>query len=155
MAGELRPGPGRPRQSAIYGGSYGWASAGRFHHAQGQLKRLLNLLGGFTSSRGSYSHGTSDVVLRHIVGDAEAVLRGGSSWSTIADRTELIVAFGGLPEKNVFVTNGGVTRHDTPGHLAAWPAAACGWPWSARCAATCPTAWPRAGTRWCPPPTPR
>jgi biotin/methionine sulfoxide reductase len=29
----------------IYGGSYGWASAGRFHHATSQLHRLLNLLG--------------------------------------------------------------------------------------------------------------
>ena len=28
--------------SAIYAGSYGWASAGRFHHAQSQLKRFLN-----------------------------------------------------------------------------------------------------------------
>jgi hypothetical protein len=31
--------------SAIYRGSYGWASAGRFHHAQGQLRRFLNLAG--------------------------------------------------------------------------------------------------------------
>jgi biotin/methionine sulfoxide reductase len=26
---------------SIYAGSYGWASAGRFHHAQSQLKRFL------------------------------------------------------------------------------------------------------------------
>src|SRR5262245_58463346 len=26
---------------AIYGGSYGWSSAGRFHHPQSQLKRFL------------------------------------------------------------------------------------------------------------------
>lgn len=31
---------------SIYAGSYGWASSGRFHHAQGQLKRFLNLIGG-------------------------------------------------------------------------------------------------------------
>ena len=30
---------------AIYAGSYGWASAGRFHHAQSQLKRFLNCIG--------------------------------------------------------------------------------------------------------------
>jgi biotin/methionine sulfoxide reductase len=35
------------------------------------------------------------------------------------ENTELIVAFGGIPEKNVFVTPGGTTRHGTPGHLAA------------------------------------
>jgi biotin/methionine sulfoxide reductase len=31
---------------ASYGGSYGWASAGRFHHAQSQVHRFLKLLGG-------------------------------------------------------------------------------------------------------------
>ena len=30
----------RAGNESIYGGSYGWASAGRFHHAQGQLKRF-------------------------------------------------------------------------------------------------------------------
>ena len=100
---------------AIFGGS----SAGRFHHAQSQLHRVLSLPGGYTCSRGSYSHGTSDVLLRHVLGDADAVLRGASSWPTIVASTELIVAFGGIPEKNVFVTPGGVTRHAAPGHLAA------------------------------------
>ncbi|MEM9350501.1 MAG: molybdopterin-dependent oxidoreductase, partial [Pseudomonadota bacterium] len=32
---------------AVYAGSYGWASAGRFHHAQSQLKRFLNTQKGF------------------------------------------------------------------------------------------------------------
>jgi biotin/methionine sulfoxide reductase len=35
---------------AIYGGSYGWASAGRFHHAQSQMHRFLNCMGGYTRS---------------------------------------------------------------------------------------------------------
>ena len=30
---------------AIYAGSYGWASAGRFHHAQSQIHRFLNCIG--------------------------------------------------------------------------------------------------------------
>ena len=42
---------------AIFGGSYGWASAGRFHHAQSQLHRFLNCIGGYTFSVGSYSLG--------------------------------------------------------------------------------------------------
>jgi biotin/methionine sulfoxide reductase len=102
---------------AIYGGSYGWASAGRFHHAQSQLHRFLGLIGGFTSSRNTYSNGTSSVLLPHVVGDASEVLRRASTWPTIIDNTELLVAFGGVPAKNVFVTPGGVTRHTTPGHL--------------------------------------
>jgi biotin/methionine sulfoxide reductase len=104
---------------AIFGGSYGWASAGRFHHAQSQLHRFLGLFGGYTASRNTYSIGTSEVLLPHLVGSAGLVLRSASSWPTIVDNTELIVAFGGIPEKNVFVTPGGTTRHGTPGHLAA------------------------------------
>ena len=32
--------------TAIYGGSYGWSSAGRYHHAKTQLQRFLGLGGG-------------------------------------------------------------------------------------------------------------
>jgi biotin/methionine sulfoxide reductase len=120
VAAELRRVRAAHGSEAIFGGSYGWASAGRFHHAQSQLHRLLNLAGGYTASRHTYSSGTSEVVLPHIVGAAAAaVLDGGSSWTTIAENTELILAFGGLPAKNVFITPGGMTRHATPGHLAA------------------------------------
>ncbi|MEU6764057.1 molybdopterin-dependent oxidoreductase [Streptomyces sp. NPDC046853] len=105
---------------AVFGGSYGWASAGRFHHAQSQLHRFLAQFGGYTASRNSYSLGASLVLLPHLVGraGAQAVLRAASSWPTLAAHTELIVAFGGIPAKNVHVTPGGVTRHRTPGHLA-------------------------------------
>lgn len=44
---------------AVYGGSYGWASAGRFHHAQSQVQRFLNVLGGYVPSVNSYSLGAS------------------------------------------------------------------------------------------------
>jgi biotin/methionine sulfoxide reductase len=119
LAAELRRVRERHGNEAVFGGSYGWASAGRFHHAQSQLHRFLNLYGGYTSSRNSYSLATSLVVLPHIVGDADSVLRRASSWPTIVEHTELIVAFGGIPAKNVFVTPGGVTRHVTPGALDA------------------------------------
>ncbi|WP_432827412.1 molybdopterin-dependent oxidoreductase [Dactylosporangium sp. CA-092794] len=118
LAGELERVRREHGNPAVFGGSYGWASAGRFHHAQSQLHRFLNLFGGYTGSRNSYSNGTSAVLLPHVVGDAEEVLRNASSWPTIAEHTELVVAFGGIPEKNVYVTPGGVTRHRTPGHLA-------------------------------------
>ena len=35
---------------AIFGGCYGWASAGRFHHAQSQAHRFLAKAGGYTST---------------------------------------------------------------------------------------------------------
>jgi biotin/methionine sulfoxide reductase len=103
---------------AIFGGSYGWASAGRFNHAQSQLHRFLTFGGGYVASRNTYSLGTSEVLLPHLVGGAGLVLRGASSWPTIVANTELIVAFGGIPEKNVYVTPGGMTTHGTPGYLA-------------------------------------
>jgi biotin/methionine sulfoxide reductase len=117
LATELRRVRDEHGNEAIFGGSYGWASAGRFHHAQSQLHRFLNAFGGFTSARNTYSIGTSAVLLPHVVGSAEEVLRRASSWPTIVANTELLVAFGGMPEKNVFVTPGGVTRHHTPDFL--------------------------------------
>src|ERR1700760_2553922 len=52
---------------AIFGGSYGWASAGRFHHSQSQLHRFLNCLGGYTFSVNSYSTGCSETLVPHLV----------------------------------------------------------------------------------------
>src|SRR5258708_26953661 len=59
VAAELARVRGAHGNEAIFGGSYGWASAGRFHHAQSQLHRFLGMLGGYTSSRNTYSTGTS------------------------------------------------------------------------------------------------
>lgn len=54
---------------AIFGGSYGWSSAGRFHHAQSQVHRFLNTaLGGYVRSVNSYSAGASGVILPHVMG---------------------------------------------------------------------------------------
>jgi biotin/methionine sulfoxide reductase len=105
--------------AAVYAGSYGWASAGRFHHAQSQLRRFYGLLGGATTSEGTYSNAAADITLRHVVGSADAVWRGATSWDVIGRETELIVAFGGLPAKNLSVVPGGVTRHTVAEHLAA------------------------------------
>jgi biotin/methionine sulfoxide reductase len=107
--------------NAIFGGSYGWASAGRFHHAQSQLHRFLALGGGYTGSRNSYSLGASLVVLPHIVGrrGAHAVIRQGTDWPVIAAHTDLVVAFGGIRTANTYVTPGGRATHDFRGHLRA------------------------------------
>ncbi|MDG2191734.1 MAG: molybdopterin-dependent oxidoreductase, partial [Paracoccaceae bacterium] len=65
---------------AIYGGSYGWASAGRFHHAQSQLKRFLNCIGGFTSSKFTYSFAAAEAMVPHILGSFRAYLDTCTSW---------------------------------------------------------------------------
>src|SRR5262245_28973755 len=59
---ELRRVYGAHGGEAVYGGSYGWASAGRFHHAQSQLHRFLNCLGGYVRGEHSYSNGALTVI---------------------------------------------------------------------------------------------
>ncbi|RTE66697.1 hypothetical protein EH243_06350 [Amphritea opalescens] len=108
---------------AIFGGSYGWGSAGRFHHAQSQLKRFLNCSGGFVRSEGNYSYNTALVLLPHIVGDFEGLTRNGTRWSTIAKEGELVVMFGGIPLKSAQVSPGGCSRHRLKGELLACHAA--------------------------------
>ncbi len=104
---------------AIYAGSYGWASAGRFHHSQSQLRRFVNLIGGATASAGTYSTGAAERILPRVVGSDEDVWRKATAWPVVAAHTELLVCFGGLPAKNSAVSPGGVTRHTVGAHLAA------------------------------------
>jgi biotin/methionine sulfoxide reductase len=100
---------------SIFGGSYGWASAGRFHHAQDQLKRFLNLHGGCTSAVNSYSYGAGRVVVPHIVGGEYRESHSNfTSWDVIAANTGLVVTFGGVPYKNGQIEAGGLGRHQMP-----------------------------------------
>src|SRR5579862_1131161 len=125
LAGELRRVYRDHGAEAVYGGSYGWASAGRFHHAQSQVHRFLNCLGGYVRSVNSYSFGTSAVLLPHVVGDTNLVMAGATAWPVIADHTGLIVAFGGLSPKNSAVASGGIGRHVMGPALAAAVARGC------------------------------
>jgi biotin/methionine sulfoxide reductase len=105
---------------AIFGGSYGWASAGRFHHAQSQVHRFLNCIGGYVASSNTYSHAAVDVLSPHVVGRFRSLLLDqATSWPVIVAHSKLVVMFGGLPVKNAQVTSGGVGRHTMPGALKA------------------------------------
>jgi biotin/methionine sulfoxide reductase len=98
---------------AIFGGSYGWGSAGRLHHAQSQLHRFLNAIGGYTRSVNDYSRGASQVLLPHLIGGQTTLdLRyKPTSWEDIARHTDLLVSFGGLRRSNTWVVPGGHARH--------------------------------------------
>ena len=97
---------------SIFAGSYGWASAGRFHHAQSQLKRFLNLIGGFVSAVNTYSYGAATVLLPHVIGaDYAGACDTASTWDRIAGHTEVMLAFGGLRPSNAQVEAGGCGRH--------------------------------------------
>lgn len=107
---------------AIFGGSYGWSSAGRFHHAQSQVHRFLNSIGGYVSSFGSYSTAAAQAIIPHVLGMNFLKLTWGAqnAWTMIADHTETLVMFGGINAKNSQVSMGGVTRHETAGWLNAF-----------------------------------
>ena len=109
--------------AAIFGGSYGWASAGRFHHAQSQLHRFLNLCGGYTRSVNTHSYAAAEVLLPHVIGSRAGLDSQHTSWDVIARHTKLFVAFGGIPLKNAQVSAGGVGRHSLRGDLQACRAA--------------------------------
>ncbi|WP_031468220.1 molybdopterin-dependent oxidoreductase [Sciscionella sediminilitoris] len=119
LAGELRRVYAEHGPRAVYGGSYGWSSAGRFHHAQSQVHRFLNTLGGYVRSEQNYSYGASGVLVPRVLGSMGNLLSGTSS-SVLARHTELFVAFGGLSPKNSAVAPGGIGRHD----LGSWLSAA-------------------------------
>ncbi len=96
---------------SIFGGSYGWASAGRFHHAQSQLKRFLNCAGGFVRSEGNYSYNAALVLMPHIVGNYRLHIKQATRWATVKDHTQLVVMFGGLPLRSAQVGGGGMAKH--------------------------------------------
>ncbi len=98
--------------SSIFGGSYGWASAGRFHHAQSQLHRFLNCIGGYTRSKFTYSFAAAEAMVPHILGSYRAFLDTCTSWDSIEENTELFVCFGGVPLKNGQIAQGGTGSHN-------------------------------------------
>ena len=100
--------------SAIYGGSYGWASAGRFHHAQSQLKRFLNLAGGFVRARETYSHAAGEVLIPHILGMSQGQFQDQmTSWAHINEHCTMLVAFGGISGRPAQVASSGTAKHQT------------------------------------------
>ncbi len=105
---------------AIYGGSYGWSSAGRFHHAQSQIHRFLAAIGGYTRSVNSYSLAAAEVIVPHVVGSSwDDIQDMHTSWPVIAEATDSFVAFGGVPWKNSQIQYGGQGTHTLRGWLSA------------------------------------
>lgn len=96
---------------SIFAGSYGWASAGRFHHANTLVKRFFNCYGGFTDHVTTYSIAAGYVILPHVMGDFVACAGHITTWDSIAQDSGLFVMFGGVPVKNAQVAAGGAGEH--------------------------------------------
>lgn len=108
---ELKRVIGEGGNQSIFGGSYGWASAGRFHHAQSQIHRFLNSIGGYTRSVQNYSFAAGMTILPHVIGTLDGIMAGHTDWRSIIENTETAVMFGGVPHRNAQVNAGGVSRH--------------------------------------------
>ena len=97
---------------AIYGGSYGWASAGRFHHANSQVHRFLNTAGGYVRSVNSYSVAAAEVIMPHVTGiNFYDMMLQAPTVEDIAKHTRLVVCFGGIAMKNTQIMSGGLGAH--------------------------------------------
>jgi biotin/methionine sulfoxide reductase len=111
VAGELKRVRIEHGDAAIFGGSYGWSSAGRLHHARTLVRRFLFQGGGCVDQAGNYSWGAAQFLLPHIIGTFQPVTGRVTDWASVVKHTRLIIAFGGLPLRNSQVTSGGTGAH--------------------------------------------
>jgi len=104
--------------TGIFGGSYGWSSAGRFHHARTQTHRFLHAGGGCVNQAGNYSWGAAQFLLPHVIGTYAPVTGRMTDWPNVIAHTRLLIAFGGIPLRNTQITSGGSGQHLTREWLA-------------------------------------
>jgi biotin/methionine sulfoxide reductase len=109
VAEELLRVRGTHGNAAIYGGSYGWASAGRLHHSPSLLKRFLGGFGGYVDKLGNHSFGAALAIMPYVVGSND-ITGMASDWRDICEHTRLFVCFGGIHSKNAQIESGGPAR---------------------------------------------
>ena len=102
----------------LFGGSYGWSSAGRLHHARTLVQRFLNAGGGCVLQAGNYSWGAAQFFLPHVIGSYQPVTGRVTDWHSILAHTRLFIAFGGLPLRNLQVSSGGALLHASAQFIA-------------------------------------
>ncbi|WP_033570305.1 molybdopterin-dependent oxidoreductase [Dickeya undicola] len=95
----------------LFAGSYGWSSAGRFHHARSQVRRFYFSGGGAVDQSGNYSWGAAQFFLPYVIGTFHPLTGKVTEWRSVADHCELFLAFGGLALKNAQIASGGAGHH--------------------------------------------
>lgn len=111
VAGEIGRVRAQHGSQAILGGSYGWSSAGRLHHARSLVRRFYFATGGAVDQVGNYSWGSAQFLLPHVIGTHSPLTGRVTDWPSIIDHCEIFVAFGGLALKNGQVSSGGAAEH--------------------------------------------
>ncbi|MGF1599508.1 MAG: molybdopterin-dependent oxidoreductase [Acidimicrobiales bacterium] len=121
VAAELERVRDRYGNRAVYGASYGWGSAGRFHMPSNQTYRFLRMYGGYTEGRGTYSASAAEALLPRVFGRPYGqIIAGLTAWTHLAGVADLIVSFGSMRLNNAQATFGGQGPH----HTAQWMARA-------------------------------
>ncbi len=113
VAGEIRRVHDDHGPASVFGGSYGWSSAGRLHHARTLTHKFLNATGGCTNQVGNYSWGAAQFLLPHVIGTYAPVTGRVTDWNSLLANTGLFIAFGGLPLRNLQITSGGAGEHSS------------------------------------------
>lgn len=117
VAGEIARVRARHGPSGVFGGSYGWSSAGRLHHARSLIRRFHFAGGGCVDQVGNYSWGTAQFLLPHVIGTDRPLTGRVTAWPSLLAHTEVFLAFGGLALKNGQVSSGGAAEHTQEGWL--------------------------------------
>ena len=119
VAAEIRRVVDTHGNRSVFAGSYGWTSAGRFHHASTLLRRMMNLIGGYTGHVDTYSVAAGPVILRHALGSADACQGLQTTLDGVARHTDTLVVFGAMSPRTAQSEAGGVGRHLFEEHLRA------------------------------------
>jgi len=117
VAGELTRVREKHGAQGIFGGSYGWSSAGGFHHARTQLRRFLFTSGGCVDQVTNYSYAAGMILLPHIIGTNAPIGGPMTTWRNIAKHSKMMVMFGGANIRNMQVYSGGCGAHDSENWL--------------------------------------
>ncbi|MFP9229905.1 molybdopterin-dependent oxidoreductase [Pectobacterium cacticida] len=95
----------------IFAGSYGWSSAGRYHHARSQVRRFYFSGGGAVDQQGNYSWGAAQFFLPYVIGTFHPLTGKVTEWRSVAEHCDIFLAFGGLALKNAQIASGGAGHH--------------------------------------------
>ncbi|MEE3650648.1 MULTISPECIES: molybdopterin guanine dinucleotide-containing S/N-oxide reductase [unclassified Brenneria] len=111
VAAENRRVRDRYGADGLFAGSYGWSSAGRFHHARSQVRRFYFSGGGAVDQLGNYSWGAAQFFLPYVIGTFHPLTGKVTEWRSVAEHCDIFLAFGGLALKNAQVASGGAGHH--------------------------------------------
>lgn len=97
--------------AGIFNGSYGWSSAGRLHHARSLVRRFYFTGGGGVDQQGNYSWGSAQFFLPYVIGTYTPLTGRVTTWPSVVEHCDILLAFGGLALKNAQVASGGAVEH--------------------------------------------